>query len=249
MVQKLLYASAGWLALALPYQASAQATAITDSAAVAAALASAEQQYTKAVRPESLLFNGPEYVNRTTPGTIGHPFFERSEPQLGTAVYQGARYGAVPLSYDLTLDQVVMTYPNQAVTIVLAAEKLTAFSLGSRQFVRVRADSATKDVLPTGYYEVLQPGPVSLLARHTKRTQQTTVQQNLRIKLEQNDKLIVRTSNAAREVTNLKNLLAVLPAHQADVQRYAREQNLRFGADQRAASALSALRYYYTLPQ
>lgn len=249
MVQKLLYGSACWLALAVPHCASAQAIATTDSVAVASAVALATQQYAKTVRSESLLFNGPEYVNRTLPGTIGHPFFESPEPQLGTAIYQGGYYEAVPLSYDLTLDQVVMTYPNQAVTIVLVAEKLTAFSIGSHQFARVRADSATKDILPTGYYEVLQPGPVSLLARHTKRTQQTTVQQNLRIKLEQNDKLIVRTSNTASEVTNLKNLVAVLPAHQAEVQRYAREQKLRFGAAQREASALSALRYYYTLPQ
>lgn len=249
MVKKILYGGACWLALAIPHRASAQATAATDSAAVASAVTAASQQYAKAVRLESLLFNGPEYVNRTLPGTIGHPFFESAEPQLGTAVYQGGYFEGVPLSYDLTLDQVVMTYPNQAVTIVLVSEKLSAFSLGSHQFVRVRGDSATKEVLPTGFYEVLQPGPVSLLARHTKRTQQTTVQQNLRIKLEQTDKLIVRTASAASEVTSLKNLVAVLPAHQADVQRYARQQKLRFGADQRAASALSALRYYYTLPQ
>ncbi len=249
MVQKLLYGLAGGLVLALPHRASAQATASADSAAVATAVAAATQHYDKEVRAESLLFNGPEYVNRTTPGTIGHPFFERAEPQLGTVVYQGARFAAVPLSYDLVLDQVVMTYPNQAVTIVLVPEKLAAFSLGSHQFVRVRADSATQNVLPTGYYEVLQPGPVSLLAHHTKRPQQTTVQQVLQVKLEQVDRLIARTDQAAREVSSLKDLLTLLPAHQADVQRYAREQKLRFGAAQRAASALSALRYYYTLPQ
>ena len=90
---------------------------------------------------------------------------------------------------------------------------------------------------------------MSLLARHTKRTQQTTVQQNLRIKLDQLGKLVVRTDRTAAEITNLKSLLAVLPAHQPEVQRYAREQKLRFGAAQREASALSALRYYYTLPQ
>jgi hypothetical protein len=249
MVRKLLFGSTCWLALAIPNLASAQAPASTDSAAVASAVASVAQQYTKSVRPESLLFNGPEYVKRTTPGTIGHPFFESAEPQLGTVVYQGARFEAVPLSYDIAQDQVVMTYPNQAVTIVLVPEKLTAFSLGSHQFVRVRADSATKDVLPTGYYEVLQPGPVSLLAHHIKRPQQTTVQQTLQVKLEQVDKLIARTDRAAAEVTSLKNLLALLPAHQAEVRRYASEQKLRFGAAQRVASALSALRYYYTLPQ
>lgn len=248
MVQKLLYGIAGWLAWAAPQQASAQATASTDSAAIAAAVVAATQQYTKAVRPESLLFNGPEYVNRTTPGTIGHPFFGSAEPQLGTAVYQGGHFAGVPLSYDIVLDQVVMTYPNQAVTIVLVPEKLTAFSLGSHQFVRVLGDSATKNVVPTGFYEVLQDGPVSLLARHTKRTQQTTVQQNLQVKLEPLDKLVARTNRAAAEVTSLKNLLALLPAHQAEVQRYARAQKLRFGAAQREASALSALRYYYTLP-
>lgn len=249
MVQKLLYSIAGWLALAVPYQARAQAAAQPDSAAVAAAVGVATQQYNKLVRPESVLFDGPEYVNRTMPGTIGHPFFESAEPQMGTVVYQGGHFAGVPLSYDLALDRVVMTYPNQAVTIMLVPEKLTAFSLGSHQFVRVVADSATRGVLPTGFYEVLQPGPVSLLAHHSKRAQQTTVQQNLRVRLDQLDRLIVRTAGAASEVTNLKALVALLPAHQAEVQRYARAQNLRFGAGQRAASALSVLRYYYSLPQ
>ncbi|HET9504533.1 MAG TPA: hypothetical protein VFO93_13410 [Hymenobacter sp.] len=249
MVQQLLGGLALGLVLLLPRPAAAQASARADSAAVATAVAVATHQYDKDVRPESLLFNGPEYVNRTTPGTIGHPFFEQAEPQLGAVTYQGAHFEGVPLSYDLVLDQVVMTYPNQAVTIVLVPEKLAAFSLGSHQFVRVVADSATRGVLPTGFYELLQPGPVRLLAHHRKRAQQTTVQQNLRVRLDQVDRLLIRTAGAASEVTNLKTLLALLPAHQAEVQRYAREQKLRFGADQRAASALSALRYYYTLPQ
>ncbi len=249
MVQKLLYSIAGWLALTAPYQARAQAAARPDSSAVAAAIVAASEQYNKLVRPGSLLFDGPEYVNRTTPGTIGHPFFESAEPQMGTVAYQGGHYAGVPLSYDLVLDQVVMTYPNQAVTIVLVPEKLAAFSLGSHQFVRVLADSATRAALPTGFYEVLQAGPVSLLARHTKRPQQTTVQQTLQVKLEQIDRLVARTDRAAAEITSLKSLLALLPAHQAEVQRYASAQKLRFGAAQREASALSALRYYYTLLQ
>lgn len=247
MVQQLLCGLALGLVLLLPHRAAAQARA--DSAAVAAAVAVATHQYDKQVRAESLLFNGPEYVNRTTAGTIGHPFFERAEPQLGAVTYQGAHFENVPLSYDLVLDQVVLTYPNQAVTIVLVPEKLAAFSLGSHQFVRVVADSATRGVLPTGFYELLQPGPVRLLAHHSKRTGQTTVQQNLRVRLDQVDRLVVHTAAAASEVTNLKTLVALLPAHQAEVQRYARAQKLRFGAGQREASALSVLRYYYTLPQ
>lgn len=249
MTRQLLYGIAGWLALAGSCRAQAQAAATADSVAVMAAVGAATQQYTRSVRPESILFNGPEYVNHTQPGIIGNQFFLSAEPQLGTVTYHDGHFQAVPLSYDLTLDQLVMTYPNQAVTITLVAEKVAAFSLGAHQFVRVVGDSATAATLATGFYEVLVPGQVSLLVRHTKRLQQTTVQQNLRQEFKPTDRLFIRAPRAAAEVTNLKSLLAALPAHQAEVQRYARQQRLSFGNGQREASALSALRYYYTLPQ
>jgi hypothetical protein len=251
MLRKLLYGGAGWLALSvlLPYQSAAQSVANSDSLAIATAVAVATQQYTKAVRPESVLFNGPEYVNYNQPNTIGHQFFGSPDPQQGTITYRGADFQAVLLSYDLARDQVVMTYPNQLATIILVPEEVTVFSLGSHQFVRVSADSATRAALPTGFYELLLPGPVSLLARRTKKTEQTTVQQNLRLEFRQTDKLIVRTPSAAAEVASLKDLLALLPKHRPELQRYARQEQLRFSTAQREASALSLLRHYYTLPQ
>ena len=75
------------------------------------------------------------------------------------------------------------------------------------------------------------------------------VQQTLRFEYRQSDQLFVRTTGAAAEVGNLKDLLALLPAHRAEVQRYAHQHSLRFGAAQREASALEVLRYYYTLPR
>ena len=249
MTHRLLYGIVGWLGLAGIGRAQAQAVATTDSAAVTAAVSAATQYYTRTVRPESVLFNGPEYVNHTLPGTIGHQFFLSADPQLGSVTYHDGQFGGVLLSYDLALDQLVMTYPNQAVTITLVSEKVKAFSLANHQFVRVANDSATAATLSTGFYELLLPGPVSLLARHAKRTEQTTVLQTLKQEFRQTDRLFVRTPRAATEVTNLKSLVALLPAHQAEVQRYARQQRLSFGSAQREASALSALRYYYTLPQ
>ena len=248
MMHRLLYGCACWLALTGTHQVRAQTGAPTDSAATAGAVAAATQYYTRTVRPESVLFSGPEYVNYNQPSNIGHQFFLSADPQLGAVSYRGGHFQEVPLRYDLVLDQVVMTYPSQAVAVILVPTKVTSFSLGSHQFVRLLGDSATGAVLATGFYEVLLPGPVMLLGRYTKKLQQTTVQQNLRLEFKQTDKLFARTAGAATEVTSLKNILALLPAHQADVQRYARQQKLRFSATQREASALSALRYYYTLP-
>lgn len=251
MLSKLLGQGAGGLVLLAltTYQAAAQGRVGADSLAVATAVAAATQQYAQEVQPESVLFNGPEYVNRTLAGTIGHPFFESAEPQAGDLAYRSAHFRGVPLRYDLALDQVVLSYPGQAAAVQLVPEKIAAFSLGSHQFVRLLADSATKSAAPTGFYEVLLPGPVSLLARYTKRVAQTTVQQNLRLEFRQTDQLYVHTPSTLAPVDNLKDVLALLPAHRAEVQRYARQQQLRFSAAQRAASLLRALRYYASLPQ
>lgn len=247
-MKNLAYYGCAWLlGLAAPHQAAAQAVA--DSSTLAAATAAARQVYARTVRPESSLFNGPEYVDNTKPGTIGHQFFLENTPQVGTVVYRQGSFQDVPLRYDLVLDQVVMTYPGQTAVITLVPVYIKSFTLGQHQFARLVADSTTGRIMPTGFYEVLLPGPVSLLARHTKRVQQAFVQQNLRFELRQTDQLFVRTASAAAEVSSLKNLLALLPAHKTEAQRYARQHHLRFAAAQREASALEVLRYYYTLPQ
>jgi hypothetical protein len=248
-MQILLCAAACLLVLTIPQQAKAQTITKVDSMTVTAAVATASQQYERAVQPESDLYNGPEYVDYTQSGTIGHQFFQQAEAQTGTITYSGATYQHVPLSYDLALDKVVLTYPNQAATVALVSEKVSDFWLGSHQFVRLAADSTTKGELPTGFYEVLLAGPVSLLARHTKKINQTLVQQNLRLEFRQTDKLFAKTANASSEITSLKSLLALLPAHKTDAQQYVRLHKLSFGAAERQESALSLLRYYYTLPQ
>jgi hypothetical protein len=248
-MQLLLCAASCLLVIAIPQQARAQTIIQADSMAVMAAVATASQQYVKKVQPESVLFNGPEYVNRTLPSTIGHQFYLSAEPQLGTITYRGAQFQDVRLSYDLTSGQVVLSYPGPPVTIILVPEQVTTFSLSGHQFVRLLADSTTKSGVPTGFYEVLLPGPVSLLARRTKRLEQTTVQQSLKLEFRQTDQLFVRTANAVAPANNLKEVLALLPTHKPEVQRYARRLKLRFSPPQRETSALKTLQYYYKLSQ
>jgi hypothetical protein len=250
MLLKLLSRGTSWLILvALAcYDSVAQSTTHTDSLAVVTAVAAATQQYVKDVQPESVLFNGPEYVNRTLPSTIGHQFFLTAEPQLGTVTYRNAQFQGVLLNYDLALGQVVLSYPGQPVAIMLVPEKTTVFSLGSHQFVRLLADSVAKVAVPTGFYEVLLPGPVSLLAYRVKRLEETMVQQSLKMEFRQANQLFVRTASMVAPVNSLKEVLAFLPSRKAEVQRYARRQKLRFSPAQREDSALKTLQYYYTLP-
>jgi hypothetical protein len=102
--------------------------------------------------------------------------------------------------------------------------------------------------VPTGFYEVLLPGPVSLLAYRVKRLEETMVQQSLKMEFRQANQLFVRTASMVAPVNSLKEVLAFLPSHKTEVQRYARRQKLRFSPARREDSALKILQYYYTLP-
>ncbi|MGI4883704.1 MAG: hypothetical protein ACRYFR_01950 [Janthinobacterium lividum] len=228
--------------------AAAQPSPAADSAAVGAAVAAAARTYRAALHTGAVLYDGAEYVDYTAPGTRGHQFFGGPAPQAGTVQYRGGAFDDVLLRYDLLRDQPVLLYPGQGAAVALVAGKVAGFTLGPHRFVRVAGgDTLAAGALPPGFYELLVDGPVRLLARHRKRVQRVTVSQNLAQEYRQTDQVFARTATAAAELTSLKKLLALLPAHQAEVQRYARQQGLKFSAAERAASAERALRYYYSL--
>ncbi|TPG63539.1 hypothetical protein [Hymenobacter nivis] len=228
--------------------AAQQGPPAADSAAVAAAVAAAGRTYRAALHTGAVLYDGPEYVDYTTPGTRGHQFFGGPAPQAGTVQYRGGAFDNVLMRYDLLRDQPVLLYPGEGATVALVAGKVAGFTLGPHRFVRVAGgDSLAAGALPAGFYELLVDGPVRLLARHRKQVQRVTISQNLAQEYQQTDQLFGRSATAAAELTSLKKLLALLPTHQAEVQRYARQQGLKFSSAERVASAERALRYYYSL--
>ncbi|RZK62090.1 MAG: hypothetical protein EOO59_03455 [Hymenobacter sp.] len=229
------------------YSAAAQIVG-ADSAAVAASAKLLRQAYVAGLQTESVLYDGPEYVDYTTPGTRGHQFFLGPEVQMGTVSYRGGYFNEVPLRYDLLRDQPVLLFPGQAVAVALVPGKLPAFSLGSHRFVRIEGDTLAANALPAGYYELLVEGPVRLLARYTKRVRQNLIGGALMLEYQQSTLLFARTATAVTELSSLKKLMALLPeAQRPELQRYARQQHLKFGAEQRAEAAERLLRYYYTL--
>ena len=228
------------LSLAWRMPARAQAPG-PDSAAVAAGRA-----YAADLGTDRMLYDGPEYVDYTTPGTRGHQFFEQPHAQTGSVDYRGGTFADVPLGYDLLRDELLLFYPSLTASIVLPAAHVAGFTLGSRRFVRLVGDTLAGN-LSTGYYEVLAAGPVYVLARHRKQVRQVTISQALTQEYQQTDQVFGRTATTTAEITNLKKLLALLPAHQTELQRYARQQHLSFKPADRAASAGQLMRYYYSL--
>jgi hypothetical protein len=239
-MRTLLYRLLSLAALACPYAALAQPTP-ADTSALAAVLTTHRRAFANADR----LLSGTEYLNYTPGNTTGNQFFSSNIAQLGNVYYDGLYFSQVPLLYDLKLDQLIVFDVARNINIRLIKERVASFTLAGRRFVRLVPDPAAGQ--PAGFYDVLVDGSPQLLARHTKKTVEETAQQHLVITYTEASRLFISKDRQLTEITNLKTLLNALPEHKAELQKYARSNNLAFGADAREASAAQLVSYYHTL--
>lgn len=216
------------------------------------ALAAARQPYQQAVQAESRLLNGTEYVSTVRPGSQGFPFFDSAIAQPATIRYDGQVFTAVPLLYDIQRDQVVLPLPDRDLRLQLLAEKVESFTLGSHHFVRRTPADTLRSTggLRAGFYDLLLPGggaKVALLARYTKRERQEPSGGRLAFVLDEKKQLYLQQGTSYAEVSSLRDLQRLLPAHQAELQQYARAQRLKFRNNSQEAAAVALLTYYNTL--
>ena len=102
--------------LALPGVLAVGAPAIGQpaaSAVLAPAVAAAQQQYATSFGAHAELYNGPEYLDYSSRyhTKSGHPFFLVPEQQPGAVSYNGHNFTDILLTYDVVLDQLVLSPP------------------------------------------------------------------------------------------------------------------------------------------
>jgi hypothetical protein len=106
------------------------------------------------------LYTGSLYV-RDYYRVKGHPFFETDSLERGDVFYNGVLYKNVALLYDLSHDNLVTKYAEDA-NLVLVREKVAYFKLRGHLFV------AGSNAVDRGFYDVLYTGKIELLAQRKK---------------------------------------------------------------------------------
>lgn len=220
--------------------AAGQALAYDSSAS--AAIDHATRSYSASTQAESRLLNGTAYVNPTPAYVKGHPFFLSDLPQWGTITYDGSYFGRVPLLYEQAQDQVILFDSVRNATIQLVSTKIPSFSLGSHRFLRLSIDSASEP--RAGFYELLVDGPARLLTRRTKTATKVVSGQGITGDYESDNHFFVQYHQQYHQVTNLKQVLGVVPDSKAELQQFARSNRLKFKGSSREVSLTQLLRYY-----
>lgn len=154
---------------ALLAKASLAQTPVADTALYREGVAAAVASYHQTMGTQASLYNGVEHM-RYLPSIEGLPYYMVDNWQSATIKYGDVVYRDVPVRYDLVKDGLIVNHPNGFRSFYLYSPRVEYFTIGSSTFVYLN-DSAKGAPAP-GFYQVLARGPMTVLARRSKRIEE-----------------------------------------------------------------------------
>lgn len=165
-------------------------------------------------RTNTGLYNGLEYVELYRTINERHKFFNSSDFQVGTLVYDEEFYPNVELKYDLFDDQLLFNagYNFSVPTIVLFKDKVQRFTLGSQQFLQVNSGSTTDEF--KGYFEVLmEKSGILLLKKNKKKRFKRIRGKTIYYEFEAEAYYVMHYKDAYYRIDSKKDIANVFPDH------------------------------------
>jgi len=216
-----------------------------------AAAETLRREYATASVNYPYLYIGPEYADYTRKyhTRTGHPFYLVPDVLPGAANYNDREFANVRLQYDLVRDQVVLSQPGNPLKLRFIDEKVRTFSVDGHQFVRLVADSASADIIRTGYYELLADGPVQVLAKRSKTMYEHLNKPYIDVSFTETNRLYLQKAGRYYAVGSKGKALRLLADHSQEMQQYLKEHHLSFSKAARENSVVELTRYYNGLSQ
>jgi hypothetical protein len=194
------------------------------------ALAHAIQSYHDFMGNQALVYNGIEHSDYQV--MKGHPYFEAEGVRKGSVIYDGILYDDMPMLYDLVRDQVVI-YNFSGDPISLSGERVKVFTLPGHLFINS----------PTGYYDLLCSGTVTLLCKRIKIIEESIVDLSIVYTALEKDRFYIIKGGVHYPVGNLNSLLALLKDKRKEIRQDLRKKKIKYRKDPERA-LVSAVQYY-----
>lgn len=198
--------------------------------------------YIDSARENLRLYNGTQFTTAYK-SSLGHPFFESSEPQAGTIFYNGTSYPGAKLLYDIIRDEVICVneFKNDEI-IKLIPSKISWFTLQQHLFVHLIKDSSVINFPGNGFYEQLYEGNMTVFKK-TKKQFFESSKTDEPAKYIQYNYYYIRKENRYHLIDNKRSLIAVCDDRKSDIANFIRKQRLSFKKD--AATMIARVIDYY----
>lgn len=209
------------------------------------ALHQASAVYHQAFGDQKGLYNGGSYNEYPFKFQDGDPYFNMPDVTRGTVLYDGVQYDSVLMRYNEITDELVVNY--YAYRIQLLKPKIENFYLFNTNFIQITKDSSSKNLVGSGFYQLLYNGKISLLKKEIKSIQQnTSTGVDLQNFVDEKDYYYIKREGTYYPVKHKKSFFAVLNDKKREVKEFMRSNGLNFKRD-RERTISKTVAYYDSL--
>ncbi len=188
------------------------------------------------------LYNGTQYGNYPFSFTGGHAFFFDDRPDIGSVVYDGVLYPHVSLQYDEIQEAVL--FKDNLRLIQLLNQRISKFTIFNNTFVRIVKDSATPELVKTGFYNQLYAGNTGLLKKEIKIIREDISGDKLVRYIDIHTYYYIKRNNQYISFNGKRGLLKLFADRKKDVQQFTRKSKLKFKDNSRDDSFTKMTAYY-----
>ncbi|HEY1112882.1 MAG TPA: hypothetical protein VGE66_04955 [Chitinophagaceae bacterium] len=209
---------------ALLGKASLAQTMVADTALLRQGVEAAVASYHLALGPQAGLYNGVEHM-RYLPTIEGLPYFVVDDWQSATIRYDDVLYRDVPVRYDLVKDALIVSHPDGFRNFYLFSPRVDSFTIGAAHFVYLVQDSAKGAPAP-GFYQVLARGPMTVLARRSRKIEERLQERNLYFM--NTDRFYILKDGVYHSPRNEGDLLELVGDRRKEARQLLKQRALRF---------------------
>ncbi|HMR82431.1 MAG TPA: hypothetical protein PKE30_04840 [Niabella sp.] len=158
----------------------------------------------------------------------GTAFFNDIQKETGTAVYDGVAYKNLRLMYDLNTDELIVRGDDN-LPYILFSDRVSAFTFRDLTFIRI-----DNNIIPKGFYQVLEQGALTLLCKRQKIIKESIVGMSLEREFLVTDKFYILKDNVFYPITSRRTFYKTIREKKQLVAKALRSRNLRFKDDPEA---------------
>jgi hypothetical protein len=213
-----------------------------DSTLEARATSNLRSEYYKQHSTDALLFTGSDYAEYQPIGDE-HPFLFDSDWISSSIHYNGSLYENIPLQYDIHSQKLLTEHAATGKKIELIPALVRWFDIKGHRFIYL--DHHVSGNSQEGYFELLEDGAAKLLARHSRKFQESTVTGKLVVRIDEATKYYIFNDNTVKPVKGKSTALEALNDKQGMLQQEIKRRRLKFGKDLQS-SLIEIVRIYNT---
>lgn len=182
--------------------------------------------YYKRFKNDFPIYNGRLFESYP-PSMIGTPFLDDSKWHKGAVYFDSIWYRDLNLKYDVN-EAVLIIEDKQMMPVILSNQKLTAFFLENRKFIKLGPEIDKK--LTNGFYEILNESKLPVLVFRRKYINETIDQQQAKVNREfvWISKYYIYKDKRFQQVQSQKDLYTILKMRRSVVARALRKAHVKF---------------------